>query len=80
MNHGSHQRNIVGKGNQGLYWTVGGMLGGVIVGITLANIYGWTVLSATFWLGVGLLAGALSGGLSFMIYRAMYGFVRRGRQ
>ena len=47
------------------------MIGGLVVGLTLANIYGWTLLSAAFWIGFGLLVGAMSGGISFLLYRAV---------
>ena len=53
-------------------WVLGGMVGGVVVGIVLAGIYGWSLLSVSFWLGFGLLVGALSGGTSFVIYRAIW--------
>lgn len=65
----------VGNDNKGLYWSIGGMIGGLIVGLTLANIYGWTLLSASFWLGFGLLVGALSGAVSYMLYRVIYSLV-----
>ncbi|MCB8979919.1 MAG: hypothetical protein H6657_21115 [Ardenticatenaceae bacterium] len=59
------------SGSNGLHWSAGGMIGGLFVGLTLANIYGWTLLSATFWIGFGLLVGAMSGGISFLLYRAV---------
>lgn len=78
MENDGEQRTMIGKfgnGNKGLYWTVGGMFGGLVVGITLANIYGWTLLSASFWLGFGLIVGAISGGISYMLYRVIYSAV-----
>jgi hypothetical protein len=47
------------------------MVGGVVVGLALVRIYGLSLLSVGFWLGFGLLVGALSGGASFVIYRAI---------
>ena len=52
-------------------WVFGGMVGGVVVGLVLVWIYGWSLLSFGFWLGFGLFVGALSGGTSFVIYRAI---------
>jgi hypothetical protein len=52
-------------------WVFGGMIGGIVVWIALVGIYGWSLLSVSFWLGFGLLVGALSGGISFVIYRAI---------
>lgn len=57
------------------FWVLGGMVGGLVVGLTLVGIYGWSLLSVSFWLGFGLLVGALSGGVSFVIYRATYGVI-----
>ena len=56
----------------GIYWALGGMLGGIVVGISIAKYYGWSPLSIAFWLGFGLFVGALSGVLSFIIYRRIY--------
>ena len=64
-----------GNKNNALTWSLGGMVGGLVVGITLASIYGWTFLSASFWLGFGLLVGALSGAISYLLYRAISGLV-----
>ena len=56
-------------GDRGLYWGIGGMVGGVVVGITITTIYGWTLLSAIFWIGFGIMVGALSGVVSYLLYR-----------
>ena len=75
MNNNTEKSTSVGNGNKGLYWSLGGMIGGLVVGLTLANIYGWTLLSTTFWLGFGLIVGAMSGAISYMVYRVIYGAV-----
>lgn len=75
MNNNNQKSAMFGNGNKGLYWSMGGMIGGLVVGITLASIYGWTVLSASFWLGFGLPVGAASGAISYMLYRVIYGAV-----
>ena len=56
-------------GDRGLYWGLGGMIGGVVVGITITTIYGWTLLNAGFWIGFGLMVGALSGVIGYLLYR-----------
>jgi len=78
MNKAGGERTVIGKygnGNRGLYWGMGGMLGGLVVGITLATIYGWTLLSAGFWIGFGLMVGALSGVVSYMLYRLAHSLI-----
>jgi hypothetical protein len=55
--------------DRGLYWVIGGMMGGVVVGIAITSNYGWTLLNAGFWIGFGLMVGALSGGISYLLYR-----------
>ena len=79
MNH-KHETNSTAvhrAKNNLLHWSMGGMVGGLIVGLALANIYGWTVVNTTFWLGFGLLVGAVSGGLSYIIYRAAYAVIQK---
>ena len=71
---------LSGSGNKGLSWSIGGMLGGLVVGITLASINGWTLFSAGFWIGFGLIVGAMSGGVSYFLYRSIYGFVLNWRK
>ena len=56
----------------GIYWALAGMLGGIVVGMAIANFYGWSPLSIAFWLGFGLFVGALSGIISFSIYRVVH--------
>lgn len=56
-----------------LNWSLGGMVGGLVVGLTLTSIYGWTLLSAGFWIGFGLLVGALSGFVSYLLTRLLIG-------
>lgn len=68
------------NGNKGLYWSIGGMIGGLVVGFTLTAIYGWTFLSASFWIGFGLMVGALSGGVSYMLYRLVHGLLLNRNQ
>jgi hypothetical protein len=53
------------------------MVGGIGVGIALVTIYGWSLLSVGFWLGFGLLVGALGGGISFLIYQAIRALTTR---
>ena len=50
-------------------WVFDGMVGGLVVGLILVGIYGWSLLSVGFWLGFGLLVVALSGGTGFVIHR-----------
>ena len=78
MNH-KHETNSTVKNNL-LHWGMGGMVGGLVVGLTLANIYGWTFVSTTFFFFFGLLVGALSGGLSYIIYRAACAATKREKQ
>ena len=78
MNKDREKRAVIGEygnGNKGLYWSIGGMIGGLVVGITLATIYGWTLLSASFWIAFGLMVGALSGVVSYMLYRQIHRFL-----
>ena len=63
------------KGKRIIYWSVGGMIGGLVVGISIAGIYGWTPLSFCFWVGFGLLVGAVSGAVSFILYRMIKGLI-----
>ena len=71
---------MIGNGHKGLYWGLGGMVGGLVVGITLTTIYGWTLLSASFWIGFGLVVGAMSGVVSYVLYRLIYRLVFNGKQ
>ena len=65
-----------GIGKKVLYWGLGGMIGGLVVGITIAGIYGWTLLSVSYWIGFGLLVGAMSGAISYvLLYHAIYGLI-----
>jgi len=78
MNKDREERTVIrkyGNGNKGLSWSVGGMIGGLVVGMNLATIYGWTLLSASFWLGFGLMVGALSGIVSYMLSQLIHGLI-----
>ena len=56
-------------GDRWLYWGIGGMIGGVVVGIAITTNYGWTLLNTAFWIGFGIMVGALSGVVSNLLYR-----------
>ena len=80
MKKDGEKRSMVGNGNKGLSWGLGGMIGGLVVGITLTTIYGWTLWSASFWIGFGLVVGAMSGIVSYAFYQLISGLVVNGKQ
>ena len=61
----------------GLYWALGGMAGGVVLGLMFLMIYGLSLLSVAVWISFSLFVGALAGAVSFIIYSAIYNLVLR---
>ena len=58
----------------GLYWMLGGMLGGLVTGFAFVPIYGMSWL-AIFGGTFTIVVGAVAGIISFVIYTAVYNYV-----
>jgi len=53
-------------------WAAGGSIGGIVVGLVLVALHGFSIISLSFWFSVGILIGAFAGFLSFLLYGMGY--------
>jgi hypothetical protein len=53
-------------------WAAGGSIGGIVIGIVLVAMHGFSIVSLSFWFSVGILIGAVAGFLSFLLYGIGY--------
>jgi hypothetical protein len=54
------------------FWAAGGSVGGILVGLVLVALHGFSIVSLSFWFSVGILIGAGAGFLSFLLYGMGY--------
>jgi len=53
-------------------WAAGGSIGGIVIGLVLVALHGFSIVSLSFWFSVGILVGAIAGFLSFILYGMGY--------
>jgi len=53
-------------------WAAGGTIGGIVVGLVLVALHGFSIVSLSFWFSVGILIGAIAGFISFLFYGMGY--------
>jgi hypothetical protein len=59
-------------------WAAGGSIGGIVVGLILVALHGFSIVSLSFWFSVGILIGFGAGFLSFLFYGMGY-WILKGR-
>jgi hypothetical protein len=58
-------------------WAAGGSIGGIVLGVVLVALHGFSIVSLSFWFSVGILIGAISGFISFLFYGLSYRILKR---
>jgi hypothetical protein len=53
-------------------WAAGGSVGGILIGLVLVALHGFSIVSLSFWFSVGILIGAGAGFISFLLYGMGY--------
>jgi hypothetical protein len=53
-------------------WAAGGSIGGIVIGLILVALHGFSIVSLSFWFSVGIIIGACAGFLSFLLYGTCY--------
>lgn len=53
-------------------WAAGGSIGGIVIGLVLVALHGFSIVSLSFWFSVGILIGTCAGFLSFLLYSMGY--------
>jgi hypothetical protein len=55
-----------------ILWAAMGSIGGIVLGLVLVALHGFSIVSLSFWFSVGILIGAVSGFISFLFYGIGY--------
>ncbi len=58
-------------------WAAAGSVAGIAIGLVLVALHGFSMLSLSFWLSVGILTGAIAGFISFFLYGISYRMIKR---
>jgi hypothetical protein len=58
-------------------WAALGSVGGIVLGLVLVALHGFSIVSLSFWFSVGILIGAVAGFLSSIFYGLGYRILKR---